>query len=291
MTAASPTPSGSASPQRRTISVRCHEIAPVIGDFAANLAAVTDAIRSAASEQIQLLVLPELATSGYYLHDAAEAMRSALAPTDDAFREWAGLLTPDMAVVVGFCENLGGVLYNSAAVLTRAGVIAVYRKTHLWDREQTIFAAGMEAPPVVDIPAGRLGILICYDLEFPEMPRSLALRGADVIAVPTNWPIVPRPEGEHPPEVVQAMAAARSSCVAILCCDRSGDERGHTWTQGTSIIGSDGWLSGSKDTIGRVDSVLTIDTTRTAIGPFNDVLSDRRPELYAEDVRSPRVTG
>lgn len=266
----------------RSVRVRAHELAPRVGDLAANVAAIRAAIHSAVSEGVHLLVLPELATSGYYLRDVDEAIGVALASNDQVFREWAELLTPEMTVVVGFCELLDGVLYNSAAVLTREGLAAVYRKTHLWDSEQTLFEAGSEPPAVLDTPVGRLGVLVCYDLEFPEMPRSLALRGAEIIAVPTNWPTVPRPEGEHPPEVVQAMAAARSSGVAIVCCDRSGDERGHTWTQGTSIVGCDGWLSGTKDTLGRVDSVIRIERTRTVLGPFNDVFSDRRPDLYAE---------
>lgn len=288
MTTPSTTASVSPPAHRRAVRVRCHELSPQIGDLTANLAAITDAIQSAASENIELLVLPELATSGYYLRDVVEARRFALASTDQVFRDWADLLTSTMTVVVGFCEELTGVIHNSAAVVTHEGVVAVYRKTHLWDREQAIFVAGNEPPPVVDTPAGRLGILICYDLEFPEMPRSVALRGAEVIAVPTNWPIVPRPAGEHPPEVLQAMAAARSSCVAIVCCDRSGDERGHTWTRGTSIIGSDGWLAGTKDALGRLDSVLEIDETRTQIGAHNDVMSDRRPELYDKGLRSSR---
>lgn len=273
-------------PHERTVRVRCHELSPRIGDLSANLAAITDSIRSAASDDVELLVLPELATSGYYLRDAVEASHCAIASTDPIFREWTGLLPSTLTVVVGFCENLNGVLHNSAAVITSEGLAAVYRKAHLWDREQLIFVAGNEPPPVVETSSGRLGVLICYDLEFPEMPRSVALRGADVIAVPTNWPIVPRPEGEHPPEVLQAMAAARSSCVAIVCCDRSGEERGHAWTEGTSIIGSDGWLAGNKDALGRVESVLEIEVDRTQIGPLNNVISDRRPEIYSESLHS-----
>jgi predicted amidohydrolase len=113
------------------------------------------------------------------------------------------------------------------------------------------------------------------------MPRSLALNGAEIIEVPTNWPILPRPEGEHAPEVIQAMAAARSSRVAIICCDRAGTERGNLWTQGTSVIGSDGWLSGTRDDNGRLDTTITITPERTRIGPRNDSIGDRRPLIYA----------
>ena len=95
---------------------------------------------------------------------------------------------------------------------------------------------------MIAIDGGRVGVAICYDLEFPEVTRHLALRGADLVAVPTNWPLVPRPDGEHPPEVVIAMAAARVNRVAIACCDRTGTERGVQWTAGATIVGVDGWV-------------------------------------------------
>jgi predicted amidohydrolase len=191
------------------------------------------------------------------------------------------MLPPDGVLVLGFVERGAGVLHNSAAVLTAGGLAAVYRKTHLWDAEADLFRPGDLAPPIVDTPAGRLGVLICYDLEFPEMPRRLALSGADLIVVPTNWPLVPRPEREHPPEVIQAMAAARASSIPILCCDRRGAERGSEWTEGTAAVGSDGWLVGRKTDGGVLDVEVSLSPTRTKIGERNDVFRDRRPELYA----------
>ncbi|WP_334684459.1 nitrilase-related carbon-nitrogen hydrolase [Arthrobacter sp. CAN_A6] len=263
------------------MSVRAHELAPLAGELEANLSMINDAIQQAVADEIQLLVLPELATSGYYLRKD-EAERCALSADHPLFEQWAKLLTSDMVLVVGFCEQGDGELFNSAAVITQAGLQSVYRKTHLWDEEQSLFSKGKHAPPVVQTPAGAIGILICYDLEFPEMPRSLALRGAEITVVPTNWPLVARPAGEHPPEVIQGMAAARASAMAIICCDRRGTERGHTWTQGTAIIGSDGWLYGNTDASGRLDTVINISAERTRIGPLNDSLHDRRPDLYTE---------
>ncbi|TFD67721.1 nitrilase-related carbon-nitrogen hydrolase [Cryobacterium ruanii] len=263
----------------RTTRVRCHELAPIAGDFLANVAIIEAAILDAQHSGVQLLVLPELATSGYYL-TADEARACAISADAALFNRWARMLSPDAVIVVGFVETDGTALYNSVAVLTEAGPLAVYRKTHLWDSEVDLFLAGTDPAPVVDTPLGKLGILICYDLEFPEMPRNLALRGAEIIAVPTNWPLVPRPNGEHPPEVVQAMAAARASSVAIICCDRSGVERGNEWTQGTAIVGPDGWRRGLKDENGVLESSVTIGARRTQIGPRNNVMTDRRPELY-----------
>ncbi|MDR6687733.1 putative amidohydrolase [Arthrobacter sp. 1088] len=265
-------------PVSRQISVRAHELAPRIGELEANLHMIEEAIRDAAKAGVQMLVLPELATSGYYLR-VDEAKRCALPADDPVFGKWASLLDPGMVLVLGFCERDGDTLFNSAAVITQAGVIAVYRKTHLWDEEQSIFEPGSAPAPIVQTPLGNLGVLICYDLEFPEMPRGLALRGAEIIAVSTNWPTVSRPEGEHPPEVIQAMAAARSSRVAIVCCDRAGTERGNLWTQGSSVINGDGWLSGKRDG-DRLDATITIAPGRTQIGPRNDSINDRRPAIY-----------
>src|SRR5439155_16163652 len=123
-----------------------------------------------------------------------------------------------------------------------SGVLAVYRKTHLWDREKLVFEPGREPPPVLDTRHGRIGVLVCYDLEFPELTRSLALRGTELLLVPTNWPLVPRPEGERPPEVIVAMAAARTNRMFVACCDRDGVERGQEWTAGSVVIDECGWV-------------------------------------------------
>lgn len=263
----------------RVVRVRCHELAPVIGDPEGNLAAIGDAVHAAMDAGIELLVLPELATSGYFL-TPDEARASALPASSEVFSGWASELSPRSVLVVGFCELDGQALFNSAAVLTADGVLAVYRKAHLWDAEQELFTPGDAPPVVLDSPVGRLGTLICYDLEFPEMPRRLALDGAEIIAVPTNWPVVPRPLREHAPEVVQAMAAARASQVAITCCDRRGEERGETWTRGTVVVGPDGWPLGEKDHDGRLDVTVELRMNRFDIGPRNHVHRDRRPQLY-----------
>jgi predicted amidohydrolase len=271
-----------ARPERpaATVRARCHELAPAVADLDANLRAIDAAIADAMDAEVRLLVLPELATSGYYL-TPEEAHACAFGVDSGHFTRWASMLAPGAVLVTGFAERDGEVLHNSAAVVTADGVAAIYRKTHLWDAEADLFQPGDIPPPLIDTPIGRIGLLICYDLEFPEMPRRLALAGADLIVVPTNWPLVPKPAGEHPPEVIQAMAAARASAIPILCCDRRGAERGSEWTEGTAAVGSDGWLVGTKTTAGVLDVEVSLSPTRTKIGERNDVFRDRRPELYA----------
>ena len=261
------------------------QLAPRVGEAAFNRAASLGAIGDAVAAGAQVIVLPELATSGYVFSSREELAALALDRDDPLLAQWAAA-AGGAVLVAGFAERgAGGALHNSAAVLWGGRLRAVYRKTHLWDREKLFFTPGSEPPPVLDTPAGRIGVLVCYDLEFPELTRGLALRGAELIAVPTNWPLVPRPAGERPPEVVIAMAAARVNRVAIAACDRTGEERGVAWTAGSTIVGADGWIAaevaggGEGIALAELDLALARGKRLTA---HADALGDRRPELYGE---------
>jgi predicted amidohydrolase len=262
-------------------TIICQQVAPRIADLQANRRLSLSAIADAAAAGADVIVLPELVTSGYMFESAGEAASVAITAEDALFEEWAAEARG--AVVIGGFAERGedGLVYNSAAVVDRSGVIGVYRKGHLWDREKLCFAPGGEPPRVFDTTAGRIGVLVCYDLEFPEMPRTLALAGAELICVPTNWPLVPRPEGERPPEVINAMAAARLNRVFIACCDRTGTERGQHWTAGTTIVDEEGWVldaqTGAGPARASVDLDRAHDKTYTDLA---DVIADRRPELY-----------
>ena len=265
------------------IRIACQQLAPVIGDLAANQVIALAAIRQAVDNGADVVVLPELATSGYVFESLDEARSLAITADHDVFARVAQVLAGSPAVAVfGFCERgRGGLVHNSAAVVTADGVLAIYRGTHLWDTEKHFFTPGSALPPVVDTAAGRIGVLVCYDLEFPEMTRHLGVRGADLIVVPTNWPWGPRPDGERPVEVVIAMAAARTNRVVIACCDRTGTERGQEWTAGTTIIGHDGWIAATCDEAGIASADLDLAPTRDKrLSPRNDLLGDRRTDLY-----------
>jgi predicted amidohydrolase len=270
--------------------VVCRQLAPRIADLEANRALSVRAIREAVDAGAGIVVLPELVTSGYVFASREEARSVAIAPDHPLFADWAAEAARGPAVVVGgFCE-LGddGNLYNSAAVVDAGGVLAVYRKTHLWDTEKEVFEPGAELPPVVETPAGRIGVLVCYDLEFPELTRSLALRGADLLAVPTNWPVVDRPPGERPPEVIIAQAAARTNRVFVACCDRTGTERGQEWMAGTTLIDEMGWVLAAVDGEGAAAADMDLPRARVkTITERADTLLDRRPELYGDVAASP----
>ncbi|AQT80311.1 hydrolase [Mycolicibacterium litorale] len=262
--------------------VACAQIDPTLGAVQANLKLSAGVIAEAVGRGAQIVVLPELATSGYMFADAEEARAAALRPSDPAFDAWRAV-AGDAIVVGGFCE-LGddGLLYNSAVVLDRDGVIATYRKTHLWDREKLIFTPGDKLPQVLATRYGAIAVMVCYDLEFGEVTRRVALDGVELIVAPVNWPLFPRPEGERPGEVITAMSTARLNRVAVAVCDRSGIERGQPWTEGTVIVDPDGWVvaaagPGSGFAIADVDLSATHDKTLTE---YVDLFSDRRVDLY-----------
>jgi predicted amidohydrolase len=263
--------------------VACQQLAPEFGDLAANLELTMGAIGEAADAGADVVVLPELVTSGYVFSTPEEAAALAVDTDSEILRAWAREAAQrDLVIAGGFCERgEDGRIYNSAAVFDAGGLRAVYRKLHLWDREKLFFTPGSAPPPVLDTRVGRISLVICYDLEFPELTRSVALAGAQLLLVPTNWPLVPRPEGEHPPEALIGMAAARVNRMAVACADRLGTERGQEWTGGTSIIGPDGWVAAESRAPGLVVADLDLDAAldkRLAEGA--NAFGDRRPELY-----------
>jgi predicted amidohydrolase len=267
------------------VTVASVQLAPAIGDLEANRALVRDAVARAAAAGAQLVVVPELATSGYVFESAAEA-RSLALPAEDALAPWVAAADEHGIVLAGgFAERDGDVVYNSAAIVDGSGVLVVYRKVHLWDREQLVFTPGSAFPPVIDTPVGRLGLCVCYDLEFPEMVRGLALAGAELVCVPTNWPYEARPTGERPMEIVRAMAAASCSRVFIAAADRCGRERGVDWVGGSVIVGPDGWpLAGPPASASPALLVASCDLALARdkrVSARNDVLADRRPDVYA----------
>jgi 5-aminopentanamidase len=278
-------PAGDAG--RATVRVAACQLAPSVGDLEGNRARALAAIDAAAAAGAQVVVLPELAASGYVFRDAEEARGLAEPPDGPTVAGWSERAAAHgLAIAGGFAEaGEGGRLFNSAALVDPSGVLAVYRKAHLWDREALVFTPGAEPPPVVDSVHGRLGLMVCYDLEFPEWVRLAALGGAELLCVPTNWPREARPDGERPMEVLRAMAAASTNRIAIAACDRCGAERGVEWVAGSAIVGPDGWLlagpPGAPEPALLLADVDLAAARDKALGPRNDALADRRPDLYA----------
>ena len=276
---------------QRDVGVAVCQLAPVLGDVAGNVERARAAMESAAARGAEVVVLPELVTTGYAFEDAEElgaVAEPADGPAVGAMVEVAG--RTGVVVVGGFAERAGRPVHNSAFVVDGTGLLAVYRKVHLWDRELLLFTPGDLPPPVVSTAVGRVGVAICYDLEFPEWSRTAALAGAELLCVPTNWPAQDWPDGEHAPQLVHAQAAALASRVFVAVCDRVGAERGTDWAGGSGIVSPDGYPLTETSRGGGVQTVLaSCDLARTRekrTSARNDALRDRRPDLYGALVRT-----
>jgi predicted amidohydrolase len=245
------------------------QVGIAVGEVDANREAGAQAVAEAAALGAGLVVLPELSDSGYVFSSADEA-RELATPVDASatLARWHTLARDHGLVVAGgFCE-LGddGLLYNSAAVVT-------------------VFTPGDGPPPVVELPFGRVGLMICYDLEFPEWVRLAALDGAELIAAPVNWPaLASAPENEQPPEVIKARADAAVNGVFVAVADRCRVERGVAWVSGSLIASPDGApLAGpvlaDRAAVLAAECDLALARDKR-VSDHNDLLADRRPELY-----------
>lgn len=265
--------------------VACAQLAPIFGDVDGNRTRAAEAVETAARTGADIVVLPELCTTGYAFADESEARELGEPADGPTLAQWRALAAAHGLVIVGgFCElDAEGTPRNSALIVDQDGTSRVYRKTHLWDREQLIFVAGTEPPPAIDTSAGRLGIAICYDAFFPEVMRALALAGADVIAVPMNSPVIESPTEPLTAEVVLALASAQVNRVFVAQADRDGSERGIRWANASAICDPDGrLLAGPVTGPALLTAACDLERARDkALGARNHVIADRRPNLYA----------
>ncbi len=219
------------------------QLALSVDDRAANAAAIAQAVRAAPPGMV---VLPELAASGYCFRDAAESRAAAEPLRGPTYQLLHGLAQATGSTIVAGIAEWDDAVYNTALVVDGTGLLGHYRKVHLWAREGQHFRPGSAPPAIVPTAHGRLGVVVCYDLEFPEWTRMAALAGADLVCAPVNWPAGLRPAGERPIEQVTVQAAAAASRVPIAVADRAGPERmgeeiGSDWVGGSIIVGADGY--------------------------------------------------
>jgi predicted amidohydrolase len=160
----------------------------VAGNVEANLGRIEAAMRDAARQGATLLVTPELAIQGYGAGDAMAAL--AEEPQGASWRRLAAVSQETrIAVIAGFAERDGEAVYNSALFVDGDKPPKVYRKSHLYGPyERSLFKPETPTSCLVVHAGMRFGMLICYDVEFPENVRRLALAGAQAILVPTALP-------------------------------------------------------------------------------------------------------
>lgn len=271
--------------------IACCQIIPEVTDPAGNEARALEAIAAAVAGGARIVVLPELTNSGYVFRSDDET-RTAATPADGpVLQGWAEQAAKGDALVIGGFAELApdGRVFNGLALLDGGGVRAVYRKLHLWDEESRWFERGDAPAPVIDTEHGRIGLAVCYDLEFPELTRGLALQGAELIVIPTNWPHEQPPAGGRPILHTLAATTAYLNKVFVAVCDRAGSERGLEFEGGSVIADPDGALVAGPVADRGVETIVAdCDLSRSRdkrTSERNDAFADRRPELYSGSLR------
>lgn len=247
------------------------------GKVAANLEHLAQAAQEAAAQGARLLIAPEMFLTGY--HIGREATRRLAEPADGPSAKRVAAIADEagIAILYGYPERDGEAVYNAAQLIDRDGRrLANHRKTHLFgDIDRSAFEAGEGPPALAELDGLRLGILICYDVEFPENVRMLALAGADFVAVPTA---LMQPYTFIARSVVPARAYENQ--VFLAYANRCGREQDLEYLGQSCIVAPDGSEparagSGEELIVGELDS-----TVQTASRQLNTYLRDRRPELY-----------
>ncbi|MFE7130406.1 carbon-nitrogen hydrolase family protein [Streptomyces sp. NPDC057638] len=246
------------------------------GSVADNLRALDDAAARAAAAGAGLLVCPEMWLTGYAIGDRVpELAEPADGPGATAVAEIAE--RHGLAVGYGYPERSGARVYNAAQLIDARGErLANYRKTHLFgDFERRWFTPGERPVVQAELDGLRIGLLICYDVEFPENVRAHALAGTDLLLVPTAQ--------MHPFQfVAESLVPVRAfeSQMYIAYVNRTGHEGAFEFVGLSCLAGPDGTVRtragrGGELVVGEVDRGF-LDSSRAA----NPYLRDRRPELY-----------
>ena len=256
-----------------------YQFTPVFGKKEENIAKVISAVKDA---DLELLVLPEFFATGYQFTSTNEvAELSEPIPDGNTTKALADLsIEKGIYIVAGLPEKDGDKFYNSAVLTGPEGFIGSYRKTHLFFEEKLYFTPGDTGFRVWDTPIGKIGIMICFDWFFPESARSLALLGAEVIAHPSNL-VLPFCPDAMPVRCLE-------NRVYAITANRTGTEARKDG-QSLSFIGKSEIVSPKAEIVVRAgedeDALMIVDidpslASNKKLNPFNDILTDRRPEKY-----------
>jgi predicted amidohydrolase len=262
-----------------------YQSSPKLGDIEANTNVVCAKIEEAAVLGLKLLVFPECALCGYDVESREELLEFSISRDHRAIRQIEeAAISCDMEVIFGFLERDGSSVFNSAYVASDCVNNHVYRKVHLPLMGADRFAEkGDLGFPVFDLKVGRVGVNICYDQSFPESARVLALAGAELIVLPTNWATGARNACE-----ILTNARALENKVFYVSADRVGSCRGTTYIGTSRIVDCEGsTLVQAGDEEGFIwaeeDLSLAREKHVVVVPGRHEVnrIGDRRPEEYS----------
>lgn len=270
------------------LKVAAIQFEPLLGQGERNRQKIIELTNRAFDQEAQLIVTPELGSSGFVHNTRDEAFQNSEpiseGPTVSVLKDIAK--ERNGYIVSGILEREGNSLYNSAVLIGPNGYIGKYRKNHLWDIEKTFNEPGDMGLPTFELPFGRLAMSICYDGWFPEVSRIYQLQGVDLICDPTNWVVVPNIiTAENPISPFIHMAQAHMNNLFMICADRIGTERGVTFLGNSCICGPAGFIKGpasfDKEEI-LLAEINLMEARRKIWTPYNHIIRDRRTDLYDE---------
>ena len=265
---------------------------PCLMDKEANLARMIDSVEQAVAKQSGLVVFPECALTGYCFESLQEALPYAETIPGPSTERLAGVCRKaQVYLVLGMLEKDGDRCFNAAALIGPEGVVGKYRKVHLpflgVDRFVDSGDLGFE---VHQTRLGRIGLNICYDGSFPESARTLALNGADMILLPTNWP-----KGAE--EFAEFLVNARGleNHVFSVAVNRVGRERGFRFIGRSRIVNPSGRTlalaspDGEEIIYAEIDPSAARDKHITRVPGKHQInrFKDRRPQYYGKIVETP----
>ncbi len=257
-----------------------YQFRPRFGRVRENLNKVLAALSGVSAD---IIVLPELAFTGYFFKDRAELLQFAEDP--DRSETVNALIQlcreRDFYLVPGFAERRGNKVFNSALLLGPEGVVHVYRKLHLFNLEKEYFDPGDTPLSVQAIRAAKIGLMVCFDWAFPEVARNLALQGAEILCHPSNLVL-----GFCQQTMLTRCLENR---VFAITANRFGaDKRPQgelRFTGRSQIVAPGGQLLQRAFTQREALFITEIDpglARNKAITPRNDLLADRRPGYYED---------
>ncbi|EHF00065.1 hypothetical protein HMPREF9469_00979 [ [[Clostridium] citroniae WAL-17108] len=269
------------------VKVASIQMEPVFGNKKINLEKTLRLINEAADHGAQIIVLPELCNTGYMFNSRAEAFLLAEeVPAGETSQAWIDVARKrKLYIAAGIAEREGNDLYNSSVFVGPEGYIGTHRKVCLWDEEKMFFEPGNLGNQVFHTPYGRISLLICYDMWYPEQWRNCALGGADIVLVSTAWIYYPDlPYGVGNLGVFLGISAALCNNYFVAVADRVGTERGCRFPGNSLIIDQGGKpIAGpvgmEEETVIYADINMS-DARRNQWTEFANPIRDRRIDLW-----------
>ncbi len=252
---------------------------PLFGDVKQNVERAASFI---SSHHADLIVLPELFSTGYQFITKEEAVDLSEPVPSGPTTQRLITLSQELScyIVAGIAEKDGDAVFNSAVLTGPEGFFGVYRKIHLFYEETLWFSSGDTGLRVWETPIGNIGIMICFDWFFPEAARTLALRGADIIAHPANLVLPYCPDA--------MVTRCLENRVFAVTANRTGSERRGgkeelTFIGMSEVVSPKGKIltrAGSEEEQCTVVDITIEEARNKNINQYNNIWNDRRKDFY-----------